>query len=346
MVLMMIPLIMKTISDELKNSLNSERERLSSLITYSPAFTLVPTYECFNRCHYCNFRQDLGKTPWLSLEQAQKILEKLQPQGVCEILVLSGEVHPNSPQRPTWFQRIYDLCQLAMVLDFLPHTNVGPLSFEEMAQLKSVNASMGLMLEQLSPMLEKTVHRAAPSKIPQLRLQQLKWAGELEIPFTTGLLLGIGETNADCDETLAAIAHFHRKWGHIQEVILQPYRPGDQESLAHDGFDLSQLPSVVAKARKYLPRDITIQVPPNLIDQPDILLACLDAGARDLGGIGIKDEVNPNYPHPQIKALSQILEPAGWTLHPRLPVYPHYFNQLSPPFLAIAQKWQARLLSL
>ena len=319
---------------------------MNSLITFSPAYTLVPTYECFNKCHYCNFRRDLGKAPWLSLEQAHQILEKLQSQGICEILILSGEVHPNSPQRSAWFQRVYDLCQLAMALDFLPHTNVGPLSFEEMARLKLVNASMGLMLEQLSPTLEKTVHRSAPSKIPQLRLQQLEWAGELKIPFTTGLLLGIGETEAECDQALGAIADVHQQWGHIQEVILQPYRPGNQESLAQHGFDLSQLPSVVARARKHLPEDVAIQVPPNLIDQPNILLACLDAGARDLGGIGIKDEVNPSYPHPQIKALSQILKPAGWKLHPRLPVYSHYFNQLSPPLLAIAQKWQTRLLSL
>ena len=205
-------------------------EKLSSLITYSPAYTLVPTYECFNRCHYCNFRRDLGQKPWLSLDKAQQILEKRQLQGICEILILSGEVHPNSPQRSAWFQRIYDLCQLAIRLNFLPHTNVGPLSFEEMAQLKSVNASMGLMLEQLSPRLAKTVHREAPSKIPPLRLQQLNWAGELAIPFTTGLLLGIGETEADRDETLAAIANIHQTWGHIQEVILQPYSPGDNKS--------------------------------------------------------------------------------------------------------------------
>ena len=162
-------------------------------ITYSPAYTLVPTYECFNRCSYCNFRVDPHQDSWLTIEKAQSILQKLQQQSVCEILILSGEVHPQSSRRPSWFRRIYDLCQLALSMGFLPHTNVGPLSFSEMETLKTVNASMGLMLEQITPDLLSTVHRHAPSKLPQLRLKQLEWAGKLKIPFTTGILLGIGE---------------------------------------------------------------------------------------------------------------------------------------------------------
>ncbi|NEO96792.1 MAG: 7,8-didemethyl-8-hydroxy-5-deazariboflavin synthase subunit CofG, partial [Moorea sp. SIO3G5] len=111
----------------------------SQIITYSPAYTLVPTYECFNRCSYCNFRAEPGSSPWLSLEDAENQLTLLQSQGVCEILILSGEVHPRSSRRKAWFQRIYDLCDLALSLGFLPHTNVGPLSWEEMAALKQVN---------------------------------------------------------------------------------------------------------------------------------------------------------------------------------------------------------------
>lgn len=106
------------------------------LVTYSPAYTLVPTYECFNRCTYCNFRVDPGQDTWMSLETAAQILQPLQSQGVIEILILSGEVHPQHPRRAAWLQRIYDLCELALSLGFLPHTNAGPLSFAEMAQLK------------------------------------------------------------------------------------------------------------------------------------------------------------------------------------------------------------------
>jgi len=301
---------------------------MSQLVTYSPAYTLVPTYECFNRCAYCNFRAEPGKSSWITLSAAETLLKELQNQGVCEILILSGEVHPHSSRRQTWFQLIYELCELALSMGFLPHTNVGPLSFAEMQQLKMVNVSMGLMLEQLTPQLLKTVHRQAPSKVPQVRLQQLTWAGELQIPFTTGLLLGIGETQNDWWETLEAIAHIHEQWGHIQEVILQPYSPGSNQTWDVPAFDPHQLPQVVASARKILPPEINLQIPPNLVQDPDWLLACLAAGARDLGGIGPKDEVNPDYPHLHSQRLAKILEPAGWQLVPRLPVYPRYYNWL------------------
>ncbi|MGB3208767.1 MAG: 7,8-didemethyl-8-hydroxy-5-deazariboflavin synthase subunit CofG [Crinalium sp.] len=301
----------------------------SRTVTYSPAYTLVPTYECFNRCSYCNFRDDPGTSPWMTLLQAEAVLKPLHSQGVCEILILSGEVHPQSSRRAGWFGRIYDLCELALSLGFLPHTNAGILSYEEMALLKKVNVSMGLMLEQLTPKLLETVHKHAPSKLPEVRLQQLEWAGELQIPFTTGLLLGIGETQQDWWESLEAISQIHRRWGHIQEVILQPHSPGSQQIWNAPVFDVYQLPEVIAKAREILPSDITIQIPPNLVTDASWLLACLDAGARDLGGISPKDEVNPDYPHPNYQKLSEILEPAGWELVPRLPIYPQYHNWLS-----------------
>jgi FO synthase subunit 1 len=301
----------------------------SSLVSYSPAYTIVPTYECFNRCTYCNFRTDPGKSPWLSLSVAEDILKRMQNEQVCEILVLSGEVSPHSPKRRKWFERIYDLCELALSMGFLPHTNAGPLSFAEMQQLKNVNVSMGLMLEQLTPALLNTVHRHAPSKLPELRLQQLQWAGELHIPFTTGLLLGIGETSDDWWETLTAISQIHQRYHHIQEVILQPHSPGNQQTFDAPPFDPRQLPTVIAKSRQILPSDITIQIPPNLVKDEQWLLACIEAGARDLGGISPKDEVNPDYPHLQERELREILEPAGWELIPRLPVYPQFDSWLS-----------------
>jgi FO synthase subunit 1 len=301
----------------------------SKIITYSPAYTLVPTYECFNRCSYCNFREEPGKSPWLSLPEAEKILKSLADTDTIEILILSGEVHPESSRRKAWFERIYDLGELALKMGFLPHTNAGILTFAEMAKLKEVNVSMGLMLEQITPNLLTNVHEYAPSKLPSLRLEQLEWAGKLEIPFTTGLLLGIGESEADRKETLEAIAQLQEKWGHIQEVILQPYSLGSQQTSDNPSFKLEQLPEVVAIARQILPNNITIQIPPNLITQPQILLACLDAGARDLGGIGPWDEVNPDYPHPHYQQLAEILAPGGWELVPRLPVYPQYYHRLS-----------------
>jgi 7,8-didemethyl-8-hydroxy-5-deazariboflavin synthase len=298
-------------------------------ITYSPAYTIVPTYECFNRCSYCNFRVNPGVDQWMTLDRATTILTDLQATGICEILILSGEVHPQSPRRAAWIDRIYDICKLALDLGFLPHTNVGPLSLAEMEKLAQVNISMGLMLEALDLALLTGVHRHAPSKLPAIRIEQLNWAGKLQIPFTTGLLLGIGEAEQDWELSLGSIADIHIKWGHIQEVILQPYSPGSQESLAGLGFDITRLPEVIRLAKQILPDDITIQIPPNLIPNPDLLLACLTAGARDLGGIVPKDEVNPDYDHLQLSALTGLLTNAGWELSPRLPVYPQLEHYLA-----------------
>jgi 7,8-didemethyl-8-hydroxy-5-deazariboflavin synthase len=290
-------------------------------ITYSPAYTIVPTYECFNHCTYCNFRVDPGVDSWMTIDRATKILTDLQDTGICEILILSGEVHPQSSRRTAWIDRIYDLCQLALDFGFLPHSNVGSLSLGEMEKLAQVNVSMGLMLESLDPILLEGVHRYAPSKIPAIRLEQLNLAGKLRIPFTTGLLLGIGESERDWEVSLRSISDIHKKWGHIQEVILQPYSPGSQASFAGLGFDLTKLPEVIQLARKILPNDITIQIPPNLISNSNLLIACLTAGARDLGGIVPKDEVNPDYHHLQLSELTALLANHGWELRPRLPVY-------------------------
>jgi 7,8-didemethyl-8-hydroxy-5-deazariboflavin synthase len=315
---------------------------LSRIVTYSPAYTLVPTYECFNNCSYCNFRTAPGQSPWLGLAEARQQLKTIQGQGVCEILILSGEVHPRSSRREAWFEKIYEICQLALSLGFLPHTNAGPLSFQEMQQLKKVNVSMGLMLEQLTPKLLETVHRHAPSKVPELRLQQLEWAGELKIPFTTGLLLGIGETQHDRIETLEAIAQIHHRWGHIQEVILQPHSQGQQQSFDAPAFDAYQLRDLIVKAREILPDAIAIQIPPNLIPDPNALLDCLAAGATDVGGIGPKDEVNPDYPHLKLQKLREILEAAGWELKPRLPVYPQYYEWLTSQLQQYVKKYLNR----
>lgn len=311
-------------------------------ITYSPAHTLVPTYECFNRCTYCNFRQDPGTSPWLSLDTVQALLPELHRRGVAEVLVLSGEVSPHSPRREAWFRHIYRLCELALEAGLLPHTNAGPLSRAEMAQLQQVNLSMGLMVEQVTPDLLKTVHRHAPSKRPEVRLQQLTWAGELGIPFTTGLLLGLGETETDWADALRAIAALHHRYGHIQEVILQPHSPGQRQSVRGQALLGADLLKAVTLARQLLPADIALQIPPNLVSAVD-LQACLAAGARDLGGISPMDEVNPDYDHPTPDGLQRVIGPGGWHLQPRLPVYPQYDGWLATPLRALVQRWRQRL---
>lgn len=311
-------------------------------VTYSPAYTLVPTYECFNRCTYCNFRADPGQSPWLSLEAAHQRLQQLRQQGVIEVLVLSGEVAPHSPRRRAWFQRIYEICELALANGLLPHTNAGPLTWDEMAQLKQVNVSMGLMVEQVTPQLLNTVHRHAPSKRPKLRLQQLAWAGQLRIPFTTGLLLGLGESEADWVDSLTAIADLQSRYGHIQEVILQPHSPGQTQTDHGVALGEVNLVRAVAMAKQHLPSGITVQIPPNLVSTEG-LLACLGAGARDIGGIGPVDEVNPAYDHPRPETLAPALAPHGWSLKPRLPVYPQYDDWLPARLQPPVNAWRRRL---
>ena len=310
-------------------------------VTYSPAYTIVPTYECFNHCSYCNFRVDPGADIWMPLATARQRLEQLQGQGVCEILILSGEVHPRSSRRSLWLEHLINLCQLAIDYGFLPHTNCGILSLAEMAELKKVNVSMGLMVEQITPKLLENVHRHAPGKVPALRLEQLEFAGQLKIPYTTGLLLGIGEIETDWVDSLEAIAEIQNKYGHIQEVILQPYSPGSKE--AHPkhhqltSFDPQKLPQVINLARQILPASIAIQIPPNLVPDPQWLLACLDAGARDLGGISPFDEVNPDYPHHQ--ELQAQLSKNNYQLIPRLPIYPQYLSWLDSKLQDLALSW-------
>ena len=316
---------------------------MSRQITYSPAYTLVPTYECFNRCDYCNFRVDPNQDQWMTLATAREKLQSLQNKGISEILILSGEVHPRSPRRKAWFERIYQLCELSLSLGFLPHSNVGPLSFAEMEQLKQVNVSMGLMIEQITPKLLETVHQNAPSKIPELRLQQLAWAGELKIPFTTGILLGIGETEQERWESLKAIAEIQHQYDHIQEVILQPHSLGQKQIFQNSEFSINQLPQIIAKARDILPSSITLQIPPNLIPDAQCLLDCLDAGARDLGGISPIDEVNPDYAHSDHQKLLNILTKANWELVPRLPIYSQYYHWLSSALQLKVKGWQNQI---
>ncbi|MGD1895316.1 MAG: 7,8-didemethyl-8-hydroxy-5-deazariboflavin synthase subunit CofG [Phormidesmis sp.] len=316
---------------------------MDKIITYSPAYTLVPTYECFNRCTYCNFRVDPGQDGWLSLEGARSKLQQLQSQNVIEILILSGEVHPQSSRRSAWFQRIYDLCELALEMGFLPHTNAGPLSYKEMARMRNVNVSMGLMVEQLAPELLKTVHAHAPSKNPSMRLQQLEFAGQLRIPFTTGLLLGLGEKKADWTVSLDAIAQSHTKHGHIQEVILQPHQPGTRQAQKRPPCYGSYLADAIKTAKERLPDDITLQIPPNLIRSEAALINCLNLGATDLGGIGPIDEANPDYSHRPHAQMVKLLKTHAMTVQPRLPVYEQYDGWLPDHLQTAVTTWRQKL---
>jgi FO synthase subunit 1 len=207
------------------------------------------------------------------------------------------------------------LCRMAIDIGLLPHSNPGLLTFDELKELKSINASMGLMLETTASL---EAHRSSPGKEPELRIWMIEDAGRLKIPFTTGLLIGIGETWEDRVRSLEVIAGLHLRHKHIQEVIIQPFSPKPGTMMAavpEPPFD--DVVRTVALARYILPDDITIQVPPNLTAVRPLLLR----GASDIGGVSpiTVDYVNPEHEWPDIASM-------GLELTERLPIYPQYVH--------------------
>jgi FO synthase subunit 1 len=312
----------------------------SSLVTWSPSVTLVPTHGCFNACGYCSFRVPLEQAVPLSLSDAAG---QLQERPVAaEVLLLSGEVAPHAPSRGEWFARLRQLSALALAKGRLPHTNAGPLSLREMAALARLNPSMGLMLEGVGPAYD-ALHRHAPSKTLAIRLAQLEQAGRLGSPVTTGLLLGVGETMAERTQALELLAGVQRRWGHIQEVILQPWRPDGDAARPLTPAEQDDLLELIAIARQLLPPEVHLQTPPNLwpLDQ---LPAALEAGINDLGGIDTVDVINPAYPQPAPETLRQLLAPLGWRLEPRTCVHRQWWPLLPAALRQRVEQW-ARLLA-
>ena len=234
----------------------------------------------------------------------------------------------------TTAEYVHRACRIALGCGLLPHTNAGLLTRDEMAALKPVNVSLGLMLENVSPRLRERgqVHQWAPDKEPERRLRMLREAGELQIPFTTGLLLGIGETLAERVDTLFAIRDLHRAYGHVQEVIVQNFRAKPTIRLADAPEPgAADVARTIAVARLVLDPDISVQAPPNLSPADHALL--LHAGLNDWGGISplTPDYVNPEAPWPHVEALAATCRAAGFTLRERLAIYPAYIDR--PGFL-------------
>ena len=225
------------------------------------------------------------------------------------------------------------MCALALrETGLLPHANPGIMSRSEMAGLRTVSASQGIMLELLSARLCEPggVHYGSPDKRPEVRLETLRLAGELRVPFTTGILIGIGETRAERLEALFAIRDLHRSFGHIQEVIVQNFRakPGTKLAGAAEP-DLDDLLWSLAAARLILGPAMNIQAPPNL--SPGVYPRLIAAGINDWGGISpvTPDHVNPEAPWPVITELAERTASAGKLLVHRLPIYPSYARDLA-----------------
>lgn len=299
------------------------------LITYSRNVFLPVTDLCRNRCGYCSFRQNPDRARIIHRSEALQLLKKAKAEGCSEALFSLGE----SPWEVEGFQKLaalagvqdddlvgylVELCEFALDIGLLPHTNAGVLSDDDLSRLVPYNASMGMMLETTASV---PAHSESPGKRPDIRRDFIARAGRMRIPFTTGIIVGIGERMEDRRESLLAIADLQRSYGHIQEVIIQPLdpKPGTALALAQrPGID--ELCDVVRAAREILPDDVALQVPPNLVDP----LPLVKAGASDLGGLSTvtPDWINPERPWPGLDDLRQHL--SGYVLEERLPVYPRF----------------------
>jgi FO synthase subunit 1 len=203
----------------------------------------------------------------------------------------------------------------------LPHCNLGVLTRDDLKELKDVNVSMGLMLETTA---ELEAHSHSPGKDPAARLQMIEEAGELKIPFTTGLLIGIGESEEDRIHSLEAIRAVHERYKHIQEVILQPFLPKPATAMENaNSPQFDAMKETVRAARSILPEEIAIQVPPNLTSPKELI----ELGASDLGGISERtiDYINPEAPWPTEEELRTRIAP--YELRERLPIYPRYIKK-------------------
>ena len=308
-------------------------------VTFSPKVFIPLTMLCRDRCGYCTFAKPPAHlpSPYLSIEEVVEIAREGADLGCHEALFTLGEApEARYPAAADWLMTHgytstadYLAAAAGAVLretGLLPHANAGALSQADLDRLRAVSPSQGMMIETLAARLGEPggPHAGAPDKTPQRRLATLEAAGLAAIPFTTGILVGIGETRAERVEALVAIADAHARHGHVQEVIVQNFLPKAGTAMwRHEACDPDEFLWTVAAARTILPPEIHLQAPPNLSTD---LGALIDAGIDDWGGVSpvTPDHVNPERPWPTLDALRAATEAAGKTLAPRLTVYPEY----------------------
>ena len=330
-------------------------------VTFSRNLTLSLSRTCQCYCKYCAFATH--KAHLYSPDEVLEILDGAAKRQIKELLVLTGErpeVNPEVRARlgdyghDDFTGYVAWVCERALERGLLPHTNLGVLSREDLARLREVTASQGLMLESVSERLMETVHAGSPTKHPARRLETIRAAGELRIPFTSGILVGIGETEDERVQSLEALAALHAEHGHIQEIILQNFVPHDRyygqepaemaDAAAREYWrtgvadgrpelalppwaspvSIEDMKRLIAETRRLMP-DVGIQIPPNLADWWSELVA---AGATDLGGLSANgDHISPEHPFPSPHQVRKRLQGEGFALTERLCVYPQYIDQ-------------------
>jgi FO synthase len=315
-----------------------------NVVTYSPKVFIPLTKLCRDVCHYCTFAQPprRGERAYMTADEVLAVARAGAEAGCHEALFTLGD-KPELRYRAareelaalgceTTIEYLALACKLVLEeTGLLPHANPGVMTRDELALLRTVSASQGLMLETVSERLSAKggPHYGSPDKLPAARLETIRLAGELAIPFTTGILIGIGETRAERVAALEAIGALHDRYGHVQEVIVQNFRakPGTKMAGHHEP-SLDDLLWTARAAREVLPEDVRIQVPPNL--SYDDFPRLLEAGIDDWGGISpvTADHVNPEAPWPEVARLRAATRAYGRELAARLPIYPRYVADL------------------
>jgi len=327
------------------------------VVTVSPKIFVPLTNLCRDFCGYCTFRKAPGEpgAKSMTLDEVLRVVHQGKALGCTEVLFSLGDkpeaIYPEMKQflAERGHQRTLDYLTEAcrVVLEetaLLPHANPGVMGRGDLRRLKEFNVSMGLMLESVSERLLLTgaAHDNAPDKKPAARLRTLELAGELRIPFTTGILIGIGENWQERIDSLLAIRELHERYGHIQEVIVQNFRAKPTIPMrAHPDATKDDMVKTIALARLILGGEMNIQAPPNLT--PDGYELYLEAGINDWGGVSplTPDFINPEAPWPALQGLQQKSAQAGFELRARLPVYPEFIREgdkfLAPSLLPFVE---------
>ena len=310
------------------------------VVSYSRKVFVPLTRLCRNVCHYCTFATSPRAldAPFLTPEEVLEIAQAGERAGCHEVLFTLGDKpelrypvarrHLERLGYPSTIAYLAAMCELVLAkTSLLPHVNPGVMTRAELAMLRAVSASQGIMLETSSERLCNAgqVHHGSPDKVPATRLETIRLAGELQVPFTSGILIGIGETREERIDSLLALRTLHAEYGHLQEVIVQNFRAKADTKLARAPEpDLEELMWTIAAARLVFGAQMNIQAPPNLTPRKYPLL--LAAGINDWGGVSpvTLDHVNPEAPWPEIATLRHHTEAAGKVLVERLPVYPRY----------------------
>ncbi len=296
-------------------------------ITFSRNVFLPLTHVCGNACGYCIFKEPVAEGCVMNPAEVKATIDRGAAFSCTEALFTFGErpeleagftAHLQKFGYDSILDYCYDMSKYALSKGILPHSNVGIITEEEMARMRTVTASMGLMLETTA---DVPAHRHSPGKEPAVRIEMIETAGKLKIPFTTGLLLGIGETREDRIESLQTVADIQKRYGHIQEIIIQNFCPKPGTEMANiPGASLEIVEDTLQLAAEILPESISVQIPPNLADAGRLLAY----GVDDLGGVSpvTIDYVNPEKPWPALDELKTIAK--GYDVRERLCVYEKY----------------------